>query len=131
MGYFVKQSGAITYNVSTNEMEYNNGTATVVVAKTGAVDPVTDTIVIGTGGTGAGPYTMSVDYGSGGDYDFDPDNPEYITVYVEGIYQEPGAGNAYTVTNNTITFESVPADGLTVTVIHGTRSTDVPNTNVF
>ena len=129
MGYFIKQTGAITYNTISNEMEYNNGTATVVVAKTGAVIPDVDTIVIGTGGTGAGPYTISIDYGIGGDYNFDANNPNYVTVFLGGVYQEPTVG--YTILNNTIIFSSVPTDGLIATVTHGAYSTDVLNANIF
>ena len=127
MGYFVKQSGLITYNESNNEMEYNNGTATVTVAKTGAVPPTIDTIT--TASASAGPYPITVDYGVAGDYDFDANNPAYLMVYLDGVHQEPVT--AYTVTDTNITFTSVPPDGLTITVLHGTYSTDVPNTNIF
>jgi hypothetical protein len=128
MGYFIKQIIAdITYNESTNSLEYDNGTSTVEVGKSGSVDPVIDTIT--TAGASAGPYTTSVDYGPAGDYDFDPNNPEYLIVMIEGIHQEPTT--AYTVSNFDITFTSIPPDGLTVTVIHGAYSTFVPNTNIF
>ena len=223
MGYFVKATGDITYNAGSGTMEYSNGAATVSIAKSGAVAPVTDTIVIsnttydvsnfvtdhtyiiatlgatdfttvgatsvtttnfvsgveyiittvgdtdftligataniigeiftatGVGGgttgvaletlfvaTGGGigggtaldlTYTISVDYGSTGDYDFDPDNPDYITVFIESVYQEPTT--AYTMLDDTITFTSVPPNGLTVTVIHGAYSTFVPSANIF
>ena len=127
MGYFVKRTSAITYNTGNDTMEYSNGTAVVEVGKSGSVVPTVETFL--TAGASAGPYTIAVDYGVAGDYDFDADNPEYIIVRIEGVYQEPTT--AYTVSTNTLTFTSVPPDGLTVTVIHGAYSTFVPNTNIF
>jgi len=125
MGYFIKQSGDVTYNPGTNNMEYNNGTDNVVIAKTGAVPPVVDTFM--TAGASAGPYSITVDYTTG-IYATDSNNPAYMLVFIDSVYQEPT--NAYTVTGNTITFTSTPSDGLTVTVLHGMYSTDVPNANL-
>ena len=59
----------------------------------------------------------------------DIDNPDYIMVFLDSVYQEPTT--AYTVSGTGITFTSVPPDGLTITVIHGIYSTEVPNTHTF
>lgn len=45
-----------------------------------------------------------------------PDSIDSTTVFINGLYQIPGAGNAYTLNNNVITFDGFPSAGSKITV---------------
>jgi hypothetical protein len=76
--------------------EKNNKAATPIVDDLGPTT-ATDT------------YTMSVA----------PASEEHILVYLGGVQQMPGAGNAYTVSGTDLVFASATDTGLTLVVIHG------------
>ena len=141
MGYFIKNSrynsnslvvpigptserssapllGSIRYNLDTNSLEYYNGTVFVDIAKAGLSNYTLESFLTdGINDT----YTLSEA----------PASEDRILVFMNGVYQQPGVSNTYTVSGSNLTFTSVPPDALKVVVIHGITSTYVDDSNVF
>jgi len=140
MGYFVKKSkhgnegmvlpsgptserpvtpitASLRYNTDTESLEYFNGTAFVDLAKTGLTTPGIDKIV--TDGINAS-FTMSRE-----------SHRASIIVFIDGIYQTPGAASNYDTSGFDIVFTSIPPTGLDITIIHGLFDTYVESGNVF
>ncbi len=102
--------GEIRYNITTENLEFFNGTSYQNVAIKGNVTIVKDSFS-GDGSTAS--YILSLT----------PLNENNILVFVGNVFQNPGV--AYTVADATITFSSPPPDTQTVVVLHNFDSTDV------
>ena len=50
-------------------------------------------------------------------------NEDQVLVYLGGVHQIPGAGNAYTVSGTDLVLASVPDTGLDLVVVHRAFST--------
>jgi len=113
---------AMRYNTDTDSIEYFNGETEVYVdiAKAGTATVVVDHLATdGINDT----FTMTTEVPA--------DDASNIVVFISGVYQAPGLGQAYSVLGLDITFTSIPPSALTITIVHGVYGTYVPNSNVF
>jgi len=111
---------AMRYNTDTDSIEYFNGAVYVDIAKAGTGTVVVDHLA--TDGLTA-TFTMTQEVPA--------DDEANIVVFISGVYQAPGLGQAYTVSGLSIIFTSIPPSALTITIVHGVYGTYVPNSNVF
>lgn len=111
-----------------NGTDYTANTTTSVVLTNGA--SAGDTLQISTFVKVLGTADISVDTfsGNGSTTAFtlseNPDVEENIQVYIDGVYQEQ---STYSVSTNTLTFSTAPANGTTVEVSIGTRNVTLAN----
>ena len=111
-----------------NGTDYTANNTTSVVLTNGAA--AGDTLQISTFVKVLGTADISVDTfsGNGSTTAFtlseNPDVEENIQVYIDGVYQEQ---STYSVSTNTLTFSTAPANGTTVEVSIGTRNVTLAN----
>ena len=111
-----------------NGTDYTANTTTSVVLTNGA--SAGDTLQISTFVKVLGTADISVDTfsGNGSTTAFtlseNPDVEENIQVYIDGVYQEQ---STYSVSTNTLTFSTAPANGTTIEVSIGTRNVTLAN----
>jgi hypothetical protein len=111
-----------------NGTDYTASTTTSVVLTNGAASG--DTLQISTFVKVLGTADISVDTftpnGSTTAFTLseNPDVEENIQVYIDGVYQEQ---STYSVSTNTLTFSTAPANGTTVEVSIGTRNVTLAN----
>ena len=111
-----------------NGTDYTANNTTSVVLTNGA--SAGDTLQISTFVKVLGTADISVDTfsGNGSTTAFtlseNPDVEENIQVYIDGVYQEQ---STYSVSTNTLTFSTAPANGTTVEVSIGTRNVTLAN----
>ena len=111
-----------------NGTDYTANNTTAVVLTNGAA--AGDTLQISTFVKVLGTADISVDTfsGNGSTTAFtlseNPDVEENIQVYIDGVYQEQ---STYSVSTNTLTFSTAPANGTTVEVSIGTRNVTLAN----
>jgi hypothetical protein len=111
-----------------NGTDYTASTTTSVVLTNGAASG--DTLQISTFVKVLGTADISVDTftpnGSTTAFTLSesPDVEENIQVYIDGVYQEQ---STYSVSTNTLTFSTAPANGTTVEVSIGTRNVTLAN----
>ena len=111
-----------------NGTDYTANTTTAVVLTNGAASG--DTLQISTFVKVLGTADISVDTftpnGSTTAFTLseNPDVEENIQVYIDGVYQEQ---STYSVSTNTLTFSTAPANGTTVEVSIGTRNVTLAN----
>jgi len=111
-----------------NGTDYTANTTTSVVLTNGAASG--DTLQISTFVKVLGTADISVDTftpnGSTTAFTLseNPDVEENIQVYIDGVYQEQ---STYSVSTNTLTFSTAPANGTTVEVSIGTRNVTLAN----
>ena len=111
-----------------NGTDYTANTTTSVVLTNGAA--AGDTLQISTFVKVLGTADISVDTftpnGSTTAFTLseNPDVEENIQVYIDGVYQEQ---STYSVSTNTLTFSTAPANGTTVEVSIGTRNVTLAN----
>ena len=111
-----------------NGTDYTANTTTSVVLTNGA--SAGDTLQISTFVKVLGTADISVDTfsGNGSTTAFtlseNPDVEENIQVYIDGVYQEQ---STYSVSTNTLTFSTAPANSTTIEVSIGTRNVTLAN----
>jgi hypothetical protein len=111
-----------------NGTDYTANNTTSVVLTNGAA--AGDTLQISTFVKVLGTADISVDTFSGNGtttaftLSENPDVEENIQVYIDGVYQEQ---STYSVSTNTLTFSTAPANGTTVEVSIGTRNVTLAN----